>query len=65
MWPDTCAVIQKRVRSTHHLLSVTLTETRVSTSYDRYYEGRKDFGTMVSHVRLPPSNPPRPLLTPL
>ena len=22
-----------------------------STSYDRYWEGRKDFGTMVSHVR--------------
>ncbi|KAI8998963.1 UPF0187-domain-containing protein [Trametes punicea] len=21
------------------------------TSYDRYYEGRKDFGTMVSHIR--------------
>lgn len=55
MWSDTCAVIQKRVRSTHHLLSVTFSETRVSTSYDRYYEGRKDFGTMVSHVRLPHS----------
>ncbi|CAL1703767.1 unnamed protein product [Somion occarium] len=22
-----------------------------STSYDRYYEGRKDFGTMISHIR--------------
>lgn len=53
MWSDTCAVIQKWVRSTHHLLSVTFSETRVSTSYDRYYEGRKDFGAMVSHVTLP------------
>ncbi|OJT04072.1 UPF0187 protein [Trametes pubescens] len=24
---------------------------RNGTSYDRYYEGRKDFGTMVSHIR--------------
>ncbi|KAI0350112.1 UPF0187-domain-containing protein [Trametes cingulata] len=24
---------------------------RYGTSYDRYYEGRKDFGTMVSHIR--------------
>ncbi|KAI0831798.1 UPF0187-domain-containing protein [Trametes gibbosa] len=23
----------------------------VATSYDRYYEGRKDFGTLVSHIR--------------
>lgn len=22
-----------------------------STSYDRYYEGRKDFGSMITHVR--------------
>ena len=26
--------------------------TASSTSYDRYYEGRKDFGTLVSHVRI-------------
>ena len=30
----------------------TLSIRRNSTSYDRYYEGRKDFGTMMSCVRV-------------
>ncbi|KAI9056841.1 UPF0187-domain-containing protein [Trametes sanguinea] len=33
------------------LLSVVVTMPLTRTSYDRYYEGRKDFGTMVSHIR--------------
>ena len=33
-------------------MTVSSTPYHSSTSYDRYYEGRKDFGTLVSHVRL-------------
>ncbi|CDO69047.1 hypothetical protein BN946_scf184834.g54 [Trametes cinnabarina] len=33
------------------VVGLLLVFRQVTTSYDRYYEGRKDFGTMVSHIR--------------
>ncbi|TFY52208.1 hypothetical protein EVG20_g10654 [Dentipellis fragilis] len=47
-----------------HALS-TLSVCRNGTSYDRYYEGRKSFGALTSHVRIaplttPPQSPSNP-----
>ncbi|KZT44138.1 UPF0187-domain-containing protein [Sistotremastrum suecicum HHB10207 ss-3] len=85
----TVTVFASLVAYAHHLkYPVTLTNSvvpllavvvglilvfRNSTSYDRYYEGRKDFGTMSSNIRnlsrliwinvcLPPSPEERPKL---
>ncbi|KAI0637332.1 UPF0187-domain-containing protein [Trametes polyzona] len=43
--------VVERVSSSCPLSYILNTEHAKSTSYDRYYEGRKDFGTMVSHIR--------------
>ena len=48
-WFDPC--VQEHVRVFKNSgLHVILTLQTLSTSYDRYYEGRKDFGSMMSTV---------------
>ncbi|KAJ3554812.1 hypothetical protein NM688_g2909 [Phlebia brevispora] len=52
-WPD--SRVQEWVSYKPHSLSRVTAELRAPrrTSYDRYYEGRKDFATMISQVRIP------------